>query len=74
VDPENIQKTQAGFLGKEKTATPWNRKHCACDIQIVAALWSCWADSNRRPHPYQLLKRFQSAAMQRFRGVFVPEG
>jgi hypothetical protein len=40
VDPENIQKTQAGFLGKEKTATPWNRKHCACDIQIVAALWS----------------------------------
>jgi hypothetical protein len=40
VAPENIQKTQAGFLGKEKTATPWNRKRCAYDIQIVAALWS----------------------------------
>ncbi len=21
------------------------------------AFWSCWADSNRRPHPYQVIKR-----------------
>ncbi len=36
--------------------------------------WSCWADSNRRPHPYQLIGSPGSAAVQRFRGVFVAEG
>ena len=40
---------------------------------ISGFFWSCWADSNRRPHPYQLLKSPESTAFQCFRGLFVPE-
>ena len=47
--------------------------------QKADVLWSCWADSNRRPHPYQLTKsccclllfilsyRIQSIVLQYFR-------
>ena len=24
--------------------------------EVFDAFWSCWADSNRRPHPYQVIK------------------
>ena len=29
------------------------KNHSNPKIQVVLC-WSCWADSNRRPHPYQL--------------------
>ena len=32
--------------------------------------WSCWADSNRRPHPYQVIKCPPAVAAQGFAGVF----
>ena len=32
--------------------------------------WSCWADSNRRPHPYQVIKCSPAVAAQGFAGVF----
>ena len=34
-------------------------------------LWSCWADLNRRPHPYQLIGRVRSAAFGAFLLFFV---
>jgi len=34
--------------------------------------WSCWADSNRRPHPYQLIANSETAGIQQFPGLFVP--
>ena len=49
---------------KEKTSKP---------LRFQGFLWSCWADSNCRPHPYQLLKSPESTAFQCFRGLFVPE-
>ena len=42
-------------------------------VGIQGFQWSCWADSNRRPHPYQLLKSPESTAFQCFRGLFIPE-
>ena len=35
--------------------------------------WSCWADSNRRPHPYQVIKCHPAVAVQGFAGVFAPK-
>ena len=35
--------------------------------------WSCWADSNCRPHPYQLIGKPETAGVQQFPGVFVME-
>jgi len=32
--------------------------------------WSCWADSNRRPHPYQVIKCPPAVAAQGVAGVF----
>ena len=34
--------------------------------------WSCWADSNRRPHPYQLIGRIGFAAFRPFCTLFAP--
>ena len=42
-------------------------------VVVQGISWSCWADLNRRPHPYQLLKSPESTAFQCFRGLFVPE-
>ena len=36
--------------------------------------WSCWADSNRRPHPYQQLWKLQSVALQGFLALFALRG
>ena len=38
--------------------------------EVSDAFWSCWADSNRRPHPYQVIKCSPAAAVQGFAGVF----
>ena len=35
--------------------------------------WSCWADSNRRPHPYQLIGRVRFAAFRAFCALFYPD-
>ena len=35
-------------------------------------LWSCWADSNWRPHPYQLIGRIGFAAFRPFCTLFAP--
>ena len=34
------------------------------------SFWSCWADSNRRPHPYQVIKCSPAVAVQGFAGIF----
>ena len=36
--------------------------------------WSCWADLNRRPHPYQLIGSPQAAVVEGFPVLFVTEG
>ena len=38
--------------------------------EVFDAFWSCWADSNRRPHPYQVIKYHPAVAAQGFAGVF----
>ena len=48
---------------KEKTPKP---------LSLDANSWSCWADSNRRPHPYQLIGNPETAGVQQFPGLFVP--
>ena len=53
-------------FGRKSKKNPRNR-------MISGIFWSCWADSNRRPHPYQLLKSPESTAFQCFRGLFIPE-
>ena len=40
---------------------------------ISGVFWSCWADSNRRPHPYQLIAHPRNASIWQFGGIFVPE-
>ena len=37
-------------------------------------MWSCWADSNRRPHPYQLTESPQPVAVEGFWILFAPKG
>ena len=36
----------------------------------IGTFWSCWADSNRRPHPYQVIKSIQPIDFQGFRAIF----
>ena len=44
-----------------------NIKQKALKTEVSSAkCWSCWADSNRRPHPYQLIGRVGFAAFGRF--------
>lgn len=38
---------------------------------FINATWSCWADLNRRPHPYQLIESPEIAGVQQFPGLFV---
>ena len=38
--------------------------------EVFDAFWSCWADSNRRPHPYQVIKCSPAVAAQGVAGVF----
>lgn len=40
---------------------------------ISGIFWSCWADSNRRPHPYQLIGRVRFTAFQAFCALFCPD-
>ena len=49
------------------------KNHPNPKIQVVLC-WSCWADSNRRPHPYQLIGNLQSAAAEGFPALFAPKG
>ena len=37
----------------------YNKK--APKTEVFGAFWSCWADSNRRPHPYQCEQRLFTA-------------
>ena len=39
-------------------------------VGIQGFQWSCWADSNRRPHPYQVIKCPPAVAAQGVAGVF----
>ena len=39
--------------------------------EVFEDFWSCWADLNRRPHPYQLIGRVRSAAFGAFLLFFV---
>ena len=36
-------------------------------------LWSCWADSNWRPHPYQLIGRMRFSTFQAYCALSGPE-
>ena len=49
---------------KEKTSKP---------LRFQGFLWSCWADSNCRPHPYQLPWSLPAPAVQGFSAVFCPK-
>ena len=40
---------------------------------ISGIFWSCWADSNRRPHPYQVLESLPPLAVQGFSVLFSPK-
>ncbi len=60
------------FVGQELPfcchLTAFDLSACRCKVKpqiikstrnpkISGVFWSCWADSNRRPHPYQILTR-----------------
>ncbi len=62
MDAKPVSQPSPPKMGNPRTAT------------VLGFHWSCWADSNRRPHPYQLIGSPGSAAVQRFRGIFVAEG
>jgi len=36
--------------------------------------WSCYPDSDRGPHPYQVIGTLQFIAMQCFLALFAPKG
>jgi hypothetical protein len=42
--------------------------------EVFDAFWSCWADSNRRPHPYQVIFGVFYNDFRLFLVVFVPNG
>ena len=46
----------------------YNKK--APKTEVFDAFWSCWADSNCRPHPYQAIKCPPAVAAQGVAGVF----
>ena len=46
----------------------YNKK--APKTEVFDASWSCWADSNRRPHPYQEIKCSPDVAAQGVVGIF----
>ena len=58
----NIRKRTDGTHGVGQAVDPHFGPHCfqhfcnkkAPKTEVFDAFWSCWADSNRRPHPYQL--------------------
>ena len=57
----NIRKRTDGTQGVGQAVDPHFDPHCfqhfcnkkAPKTEVFDAFWSCWADSNRRPHPYQ---------------------
>ena len=57
----NILKRTDGTQGVGQAVAPHFDPHCfqhfgnkkAPKTEVFDAFWSCWADSNRRPHPYQ---------------------
>ena len=51
---------------------PRNRNKNSRNPAISGVLWSCWADSNCRPHPYQLIASPPNTVFYRFGGIFVP--
>ena len=46
----------------------YNKK--APKTEVFDASWSCWADSNRRPHPYQEIRCSPDVAAQGVVGIF----
>ena len=48
-----------------------NKKHRKPKFSML--FWSCWADSNCRPHPYQLIEKVRFAAFQAFCALFCPK-
>ena len=50
-----------------KKKKPRNR----CGFKVF--LWSCWADSNCRPHPYQVLESLPALPVQGFPLLFSPK-
>ena len=61
----NIRKRTDGTHGVGQAVDPHFGPHCfqhfcnkkAPKTEVFYAFWSCWADSNRRPHPYQWNRR-----------------
>ena len=57
----NVRKRTDGTQGVGQAVDPHFGPHCfqhfcnkkAPKTEVFDAFWSCWADSNRRPHPYQ---------------------
>ncbi len=55
-----------------KNSCEKQRKH-PLFTRKVGVLWSCWADSNRRPHPYQLIGRVRFPAFGCFYAFSSPK-
>ena len=52
---------------------PENMKKPCNHCGYRASSWSCWADSNRRPHPYQVLESLPALPVQGFPLLFSPK-
>ena len=72
---ENGSSRRASLL--PRTVRLPHRSHCVpldinrCGFKVF--LWSCWADSNCRPHPYQLPQSLPAPAVQGFSAIFCPK-
>ena len=60
-----------GIFEPHRKTTFCNKK--SPKTEVFEDFWSCWADLNRRPHPYQLIGRVRSAAFGAFLLFFCPE-
>ena len=60
------------FFDPHRKTTICNKK--SPKTEVFEDFWSCWADLNRRPHPYQLIENLSALDFQRFPALFAPKG
>lgn len=63
---ENLQNRIRSKSCKKQKKTPET-------VGFQVLFWSCWADSNRRPHPYQLIGRMRFSAFHAYCALSSPE-
>ena len=60
-----------GWVGEKRPQdfrTKWTQKSLI--LKRIRLFWSCWPDSNWRPHPYQPLWSMKTIVFRCFRAVF----